>query len=41
MKIKFNSHNELSLNKTIEIRTMKIVVRVIFKEIINIIDKFS
>ena len=41
MKIKFNSNNELSLNKTIEIRTMKIVVRVIFKEIINIIDKFS
>ena len=40
MKIKFNSHNELSLNKTIEIRTMKIVVRVVFKEIINIIHKF-
>ena len=40
MKIKFNSHNEVSLNKTIEIRTMKIVVRVVFKEIINIIHKF-
>ena len=40
MKIKFNSHNELSLNKTIEIRTMKIVVRVVFKEIINVIHKF-
>ena len=40
MKINFNSHNELSLNKTIEIRTMKIVVRVVFKEIINIIYKF-
>ena len=40
MKINFNSHNELSLNKTIEIRTMKIVVRVVFKEIINIIHKF-
>ena len=40
MKKKFNSHNELSLNKTIEIRTMKIVVRVVFKEIINIIHKF-
>ena len=30
MKIKFNSDNELSLNKTIEISTMKIVVRAVF-----------
>ena len=32
MKIKFNSDNELSLNKTIEIPTMKIVVRAVFHE---------
>ena len=32
MKIKFNSDNELPLNKTIEIPIMKIVVRAIFYE---------
>ena len=32
MKIKFNSDNELPLNKTIEIPTMKIVVRAVFHE---------
>ena len=32
MKIKFNSHNELPLNKTIEIPSMIIVVRAIFLE---------
>ena len=30
MKIKFNSDNELPLNKTIEIPTMAIVVRAVF-----------
>ena len=30
MKIKFNSDNELPLNKTIEIPTMTVVVRAIF-----------
>ena len=30
MKIKFNSDNELPLNKTIEIRSMIIVVRAIY-----------
>ena len=32
MKIKFNSDDELPLNKTIEIPTMKIVVRAVFHE---------
>ena len=32
MKIKFNSDNELSLKKTIEILTITIVVRAIFHE---------
>ena len=32
MKIKFNSDDELPLNKTIEIRTMTIVVRAVFHE---------
>ena len=32
MKIKFNSNNELPLNKTIEIPTMTIVVRAVFYE---------
>ena len=32
MKIKFNSDNELRLNKTIEIPTMAIVVRAVFHE---------
>ena len=32
MKIKFNSDGDLPLNKTIEIPTMKIVVRAVFHE---------
>ena len=32
MKIKFNSDDELSLNKTIEIPSMTIVVRAVFHE---------
>ena len=32
MKIKFNSGNELPLNKTIEIPTLTIVVRAVFHE---------
>ena len=32
MKIKFNSNDELHLNKTIEIPSMTIVVRAIFYE---------
>ena len=32
MKIKFNSNDELSLNKTIEIPSMIIVVRAVFYE---------
>ena len=32
MKIKFNSNDELPLNKTIEIRSMIIVVRIVFHE---------
>ena len=41
MKIKFNSDEELPLNKTIEIPTMTIVVRIIFLENNKIIHKFS
>ena len=32
MKIKFNSDNELPLNKTIEVPSMTIVVRAVFHE---------
>ena len=32
MKIKFNSKDELLLNKTIKIPTMKIVARAVFHE---------
>ena len=32
MKIKFNSNDELPLNKTIEIHSMTIVVRAVFRE---------
>ena len=39
MKIKFNSDDELPLNKTIEILSMIIVVRAVFHEITNIIHK--
>ena len=41
MKIKFNSDDELHLNKTIEILSMIIVVRAVFYEKTNIIHKFS
>ena len=41
MKIKFNSDDELPLNKTIEIPSMTIVVRAIFLESIkSIIHKY-
>ena len=40
MKIKFNSDDELPLNKMIEISTMKIVVRVIFMKVKNVIHRF-
>ena len=41
MKIKFNSDDELPLNKTIEIPGMTIVVRAFFMKIKNIIHRFS
>ena len=41
MKIKFDSKDELPLNKTIEIPTIIVVVRAVFMEIINIIHKVS
>ena len=41
MKIKFNSDDELPLNKTIKIYNVTIVVRAIFMKIANIIHKFS
>ena len=41
MKIKFNSDEELPLNKTIEIPGMTIVVRAFFMKITNIIHRFS
>ena len=41
MKIKFNSDDELRLNKTIEIPDIIIVGSYFFLKIINIIHKFS
>ena len=41
IKIKFDSDDELPLNKTIEFPTITIVVRVFFLKISNIIHKFS
>ena len=41
MKIKFNSNDELPLNKMVEIPTITIVFRAIFMKMINIIHKFS
>ena len=41
IKIKLNSDDELPLNKAIDIPSMTIVVRAVFMEITNIIDKFS
>ena len=41
IKIKFNSDDELHLNKTIEILSMIVVVRAVFYEKTNIIHKFS
>ena len=41
MKIKFNSDDELLLNKTIETPSMKIVLRAVLHEKTNIVHKFS
>ena len=41
IKIKFDSDDELPLNKTIESPTITIVVRATFLKITNIIRKFS
>ena len=41
MKIKFNLHDELPLNKTIEIPSIIIVIIAIFLKITNVIHKFS
>ena len=41
MKVKFNSDDEFSLNKTIEIPTMTIAVRVVLMKTGKIIYKFS
>ena len=41
MKIKFDSNYDLPLNKTIEINNAKLVFRVVFKKITNIICKYS
>ena len=40
MKIKFNSDDELRLNKTVEIPIMTIVVRVVFLEINKFYPQF-
>ena len=40
MKIKFNSDDELPLNKMIEIPSMLIAARPVFMKITNIIQKF-
>ena len=41
MKIKSNSDNGLPLNKAVEIISMRIVVKVFFMKITNIINKSS
>ena len=41
MKIKFDSDDDLPLNKTIEIHNMSKVVRTISMKITNIVHKFS
>ena len=41
IKIKFNSDQELVLNKTIEIPSMTILVSSVFMKLTNIICKFS
>ena len=41
MKIKFNSDDDLSLNKTLEIRRMIKLSGLFFMKITNIIHKFS
>ena len=41
MKIKFDSDDDLPLNKTIEIHNMSKVVRAISMKITNIVHKFS
>ena len=41
IKIKFNSDQELVLNKTIEIPSMIILVRSVFLKLTNIICNFS
>ena len=41
MKIKFDSDNDLPLNKSIEIYNVEIVVRAIFLKITSIIHTFS
>ena len=40
MKIKFNSDDELRLNKTVEVPIMTIVVRVVFLEINKFYPQF-
>ena len=40
VKIKFDLDNDLTLNKTIQIHSITIVVRAIFMKIKNIIHKF-
>ena len=41
MKIKFNSDDELPLNKTIEIPTITIALELFFLKTINIFHKLS
>ena len=41
VKVKFNSDDELPLNKTVEIPIMIIVVRAVFMKITNFIHKYS
>ena len=40
MKIKFNSDNNLPLNKTLKIHNMTIVLDLFLKKMVNIINKF-
>ena len=41
MKIKFNSDDDLPLNKQLKFMSLAIIVKTVLKKIVNIILKFS
>ena len=40
MKIKFNSNDDLPLNKPLQFHNMTIIIRSVFDVIVNVIRKF-